>query len=220
MPPELRLYEDVLANDGEVSLPALPRMIFVVHGSVAAAAHGLRDGETLSGEGAVTLKAGPGGATLWRWELVPGDAVGGAAGHSLARKAVRAARNPPPGSATPAWRQRRIPGGRLRLSAPASGPGHPLPARRRHPHRHARPLGVLRARRGLVRNRPGRRVCPGRGPADAVYPRHDPAARLSWKKLGRISQWRRQGEAEVANLQDFRRHAADGGGRLSGHTGL
>jgi hypothetical protein len=78
MPPELRLYEDVLANDGEVSLPALPRMIFVVHGSVAAAAHGLRDGETLSGEGAVTLKAGPGGATLWRWELVPGDAVGGA----------------------------------------------------------------------------------------------------------------------------------------------
>src|ERR1700733_6671628 len=79
MPPELRLYEDVLANDGEVSLPAAPRMIFVVHGSVAAADHGLRDGETLSGEGAVALKAGPGGATLWRWELASGDAAGGTA---------------------------------------------------------------------------------------------------------------------------------------------
>jgi len=75
----LRLYEDVLANDGEVSLPQLPRMIFVVHGSVAAADHVLRDGETLSGEGAVTLKAGSGGATLWRWELVAGDAASGAA---------------------------------------------------------------------------------------------------------------------------------------------
>jgi hypothetical protein len=79
MPPELRLYEDVLANDGEVSLPALPRMIFVVHGSVAAVDHSLRDGETLSGEGAVTLKAGNGGATVWRWELVSGDAADGAA---------------------------------------------------------------------------------------------------------------------------------------------
>jgi hypothetical protein len=50
-----------------------------VHGSVAAADHALRDGETLSGEGAVTLKAGSGGATLWRWELVAGDAASGAA---------------------------------------------------------------------------------------------------------------------------------------------
>ena len=38
MPPVLRLYEDVLSNDAaEVSLPALPRMIFVVHGSVTIA---------------------------------------------------------------------------------------------------------------------------------------------------------------------------------------
>jgi hypothetical protein len=79
MPPMLRLYEDVLSIDGEVSLPASPRMIFVVHGSLAAADHGMRDGETLSGEGGVTLKAGSGGATIWRWELVSGNAAGGAA---------------------------------------------------------------------------------------------------------------------------------------------
>ena len=47
MSPELRLYEDVLTNDGEVSLPAQPRMIFVVHGSLVTADHSVRDGETI-----------------------------------------------------------------------------------------------------------------------------------------------------------------------------
>jgi hypothetical protein len=79
MSPELRLYEDVLTNDGEVSLPAQPRMIFVVHGSLVAADHSVRDGETLSGEGAVNLKAGGGGVTYWRWELVSGEAAAGVA---------------------------------------------------------------------------------------------------------------------------------------------
>jgi hypothetical protein len=73
MHPELRLYEDVLPNGGEAALPALPRMIFVVHGSLAVAARTLSDGEAWSGEGAVTLKAGSAGATAWRWELVAGD---------------------------------------------------------------------------------------------------------------------------------------------------
>jgi hypothetical protein len=77
MQPELRLYEDVLSNQGELPLPAVPRMIFVVHGSVTAADHTLRDGETLSGEGASTLKAGSAGATLWRWEFGSGDASPG-----------------------------------------------------------------------------------------------------------------------------------------------
>jgi hypothetical protein len=93
MQPELRLYEDVLSNDGEASLPALPRMIFVVHGSLAAADHSVRDGETLGGEGAVSLKAGGGGATLWRWELVSGDAASGAAtGHGVASREKLTAR--------------------------------------------------------------------------------------------------------------------------------
>jgi hypothetical protein len=79
----LRLYEDVLPNDAEVSLPAVPRMIFVVHGSVAYGSGAiadklLHDHEALSGEGAVALKAGSGGATVWRWELLAAASDGGA----------------------------------------------------------------------------------------------------------------------------------------------
>src|SRR3984957_9848819 len=77
MHPELRLYEDVLPNGGEAALPALPRMIFVVHGALAVADRTLNDDEAWSGEGAVMLKAGRGGATVWRWELVAGDAARG-----------------------------------------------------------------------------------------------------------------------------------------------
>jgi hypothetical protein len=77
MHPELRLYEDVLPNGGEAALPALPRMIFVVHGSLTVADRTLNDDEAWSGEGAVMLKAGPAGATVWRWELV---AEGGSSG--------------------------------------------------------------------------------------------------------------------------------------------
>ena len=33
MPPVLSLYEDIMPNDGELGLEAMPRMIFVVHGS-------------------------------------------------------------------------------------------------------------------------------------------------------------------------------------------
>jgi hypothetical protein len=79
MHPELRLYEDVLPNDSEAALPALPRMFFVVHGSLAVADRTLSDGEAWSGEGAVMLKAGAGGATVWRWELVVGEGSGGLA---------------------------------------------------------------------------------------------------------------------------------------------
>jgi hypothetical protein len=79
MVPVLRLYEDVLANDSEAALPALPRMIFVVHGLLAVPNHILNDGEAWSSEAAVTLKAGSGGATVWRWELAPSGAADGLA---------------------------------------------------------------------------------------------------------------------------------------------
>ncbi len=81
MAPMLRLYEDLLANGKEVSLPALPRMIYVAHGALGVAGvslredqalrddQSLRDDQAWAGEGAVTLKAGAGGACLWRWEL-------------------------------------------------------------------------------------------------------------------------------------------------------
>ena len=74
MRPVLRLCEDVLPNDGAVELPALPRMIFVVHGSVAVGGRILRDEETFGGEGAALLKAGSAGAMLWRWELMTREA--------------------------------------------------------------------------------------------------------------------------------------------------
>jgi hypothetical protein len=79
MVPVLRLYEDVLANDSEAALPALPRMIFVVHGLLAVPNYILNDGEAWSSEAAVTLKAGSGGATVWRWELAPSGAASGLA---------------------------------------------------------------------------------------------------------------------------------------------
>ena len=63
MQPVLRLCEDVLSGGAAVSLPALPRMAFVVHGAITAADKVLRDGEAWSGEDATTFKAGPEGAT-------------------------------------------------------------------------------------------------------------------------------------------------------------
>jgi hypothetical protein len=79
MQPVLRLYEDVLSNGSEAVLPALPRMIFVVHGSLTVAERTVTDGEAWSSEGVATLKAGKDGVAIWRWELTTGGAVGGAA---------------------------------------------------------------------------------------------------------------------------------------------
>ena len=74
MHPVLRLYEDTFNNAaGEVHLPAAPRMIFVVHGSLTIGGRTLRDGEAWHGEGAAILDAGASGATCWRWELIKGD---------------------------------------------------------------------------------------------------------------------------------------------------
>jgi len=91
MHPTLRLYEDVLPNGGEASLPASPRMIFVVHGALAVADRTLKDEDTFSGEGAVTVKAADAGATLWRWELAADDA-GAAEGRGVVSRLKLAAR--------------------------------------------------------------------------------------------------------------------------------
>ncbi len=72
MHPVLSLYEDILSDDGTIALPALPRMIFVVHGSVTIAGRAFGDGQAWHGEGAAALKPGAAGATCWRWELAPG----------------------------------------------------------------------------------------------------------------------------------------------------
>src|SRR6185503_880057 len=70
MPTFLRLYEDILAGGAsDMRLPALPRMIFVVHGEAWA-------GE----EGAVTLTPGQQGFTAWRFEVAADGAAAGAIG--------------------------------------------------------------------------------------------------------------------------------------------
>jgi hypothetical protein len=70
MRPVLRLCEDALSNDGAMELSALPRMIFVVHGSIEIGDRSFCDGEAFGGEGAALLKAGSAGAMLWRWEYI------------------------------------------------------------------------------------------------------------------------------------------------------
>jgi len=83
MLPTLRLYEDVFSNGAEASLPALPRLIFVVHGALTIADRGLHDESTYAGEGAVTIKAGDAGATVWRWEFVTGEVQTAVAGRGV-----------------------------------------------------------------------------------------------------------------------------------------
>ena len=212
MTPVLRLFEDVLSSDAAVNLPALPRMMFVAHGFVAIGDRTLHDGEATGSEGTVALKAGSGGATLWRWEMVAQEGGGVIAGAGVSSREKLTARldSSAEGQSASPRRQRRVSAGRLRLSASPSGAGHPLSARRRHPHRHARPLDLVRSRWRLVRKRPRPGIRAGRRPADAFHPHHDPAGRVSGQKLRRISQRRRQGEAEGAAVQDFRRSAAGG----------
>jgi hypothetical protein len=70
MHPILRLYEDSISGRAApVSLPALARMIFVVHGAAIIEGKTLSDGEAWHGEGACSLSSGKDGVTLWRFEL-------------------------------------------------------------------------------------------------------------------------------------------------------
>jgi hypothetical protein len=79
MPAIMRLYEDILPNDvtRAAELPALPRLIFLVHGSATIGDRTIEDGDTWHGEEAITMTAGPGGASCWRFELAPDEAADG-----------------------------------------------------------------------------------------------------------------------------------------------
>lgn len=78
-PFQMRLYEDVIApNHAPVYLPAARRALYVVRGDVTiefgeGAQHQRAEGAWL-GEEDVALLAGAEGVTLWRWELMSGDA--------------------------------------------------------------------------------------------------------------------------------------------------
>jgi len=78
MAPVLRLFEDSLSGGASLKLPALPRMVFVVHGAVTIDGKPLADGEAWSGEGAVSLAPGKDGVTLWRYELAASGSPPGA----------------------------------------------------------------------------------------------------------------------------------------------
>jgi hypothetical protein len=69
MHPELRLIEDFLTDRGALSLPALPRMLYVVRGTITIGQRVLGQGEALFTEDMLSAHAEGTGATLWRFEL-------------------------------------------------------------------------------------------------------------------------------------------------------
>jgi hypothetical protein len=80
MHPLLRLFEDTVGGAvTKLELKPLPRMIFVVHGTVTIDGRALTDGEAWHGGGAVELAPGKEGVTLWRYELAPPGGGGSAA---------------------------------------------------------------------------------------------------------------------------------------------
>src|SRR5215472_18986698 len=83
MQPVLRLYEDTLSSGGEARLPALPRVVFVVHGALKIGDRHIGGGEAWHGEDTVILRAGETGATCWRWEFGGGAGDGTAGGHGV-----------------------------------------------------------------------------------------------------------------------------------------
>lgn len=203
MLPVLRLLEDVLANGASVALPARPRMMLVMHGSIAVAGRILRDDEALCGEGAVAFSAGDQGATVWRWELAAGEADNGSAGGAgvVSHQKLSAQLNTlPAGALILRGDSVAFPPGGCAYLHRHQGPGIRCLVEGGFRIDSARPLDLLRAGGRLVRKRAGAGVRAGRRPANSICPRYDPAARLSRQKLGRISARGRQGQTEIADL--------------------
>jgi hypothetical protein len=73
MPARLSLCEDVYKNAAIAELPASIRMLFVVLGTITIDGREYQRGEVWCGEEAVTCTGGAEGATVWRWELSPGE---------------------------------------------------------------------------------------------------------------------------------------------------
>ncbi|MBS0560797.1 MAG: hypothetical protein JSR21_12150 [Proteobacteria bacterium] len=69
----LALFEDILPDGAALALPARPRMVFVVHGGISVDDAKTAEGAAWHGQQATTLRAGPHGAALWRWDLTQGE---------------------------------------------------------------------------------------------------------------------------------------------------
>ena len=217
MHPILRLYEDVLSSGdaaSRVRLPALARMIFVVHGAVDHRRQDAQRRRSLARRGRVRRSRRARTASrCWRFELARGEQRQ----HHCQRAAACARRRSSPPRSKPCPQGELLlrgdsvafPPGGCAFTAQASGPGHPLPDRRRHPHRHARPLDLLRAGQRLVRDRPRSGVRAGRdGPAEPLHPRHDPAARAARQKLVPVTSTKRTRPSRRRRaVQDLRRRA-------------
>ena len=74
---ELRLVEDSLHAGATLELPAdgTNRVVYVAHGSVSIGGATFSDDSAWNGRGAARIEAGPTGAALWRFELVPSGAA-------------------------------------------------------------------------------------------------------------------------------------------------
>ena len=213
MHPVLRFYEDVLssAENVEFRLPPLARFIFVVHGDAIVKGKALQPGEGWQGEDTVTVKPGPQGVTVWRWELTRGDqpaTTANAPGMITHEKLTAFLETLPKGELL------------MRADSVAFPPGGCA-----YTHVHQGP-GIRCLIEGGIRVDTHHRSTsygPGgawyeAGPdpvfaqaaedkAEPFHPCVDPAAGAAGKKLSPIRQRRRQGEAEVAAVQDLRRRA-------------
>ncbi len=74
---ELRLVEDMLAAGQALAFPAdgINRIVYVAHGGCMADGASFAADSAWHGRGAARLVAGPHGAALWRFELVPAGTV-------------------------------------------------------------------------------------------------------------------------------------------------
>ena len=105
MAPMLRLYEDVLASDAEISVPAHPRMIYVVHGAIIMGDLSLRDDEAFGSEKCRDLQSGARGGDALALGASPGrrSERRKRAGRRFARKTLGAARHHAQRGGAVAW---------------------------------------------------------------------------------------------------------------------
>lgn len=70
---ELRLVEDSLHSGAVLEMPAdgVNRVLYVAHGSISVGGQTFSDDSAWHGRGAARISAGPTGAAVWRFELIP-----------------------------------------------------------------------------------------------------------------------------------------------------
>ena len=208
MPTFLRLYEDILAGGAdEMRLPALPRMIFVVHGGGHDRRQDLCRRRGLGRGGRGDARPAQQGVTAWRFEVAEDGAAAGAIGGVSRLKLSAMLETLPQGDLL------------LRGDSVAFPPGGCA-----YLHRHQGP-GIRCLIEGGIRiDTHGRSTSYGPGGAwyesgpDAVFAqgatdralavraRDAAAARAHREKLDPVCERRGQGETEVAVLQDLRRY--------------